>query len=65
MLGHVLIIISLAIVAAILLGGLVVMAVGGEVASKWSNRLMRYRILAQAGAVLLMLLILYFSSQHS
>ena len=64
MLGHILIIIALAVVAAILLAGLVVMAVGGEVAGKWSNRLMRYRVLAQAGAVLLMLLILYFSSSR-
>ena len=64
MLGNILVILSLVVVAAILLGGLVVMAIGGETSNKWSNRLMRYRVLAQAGAVLLMFLVLYFSTRH-
>ncbi len=65
MAGHIIIILALATVLVILLAGLVVMAIGGEVAGKWSNRLMRYRVLAQAIAVFLMLIILYFGSQHS
>lgn len=63
--AHILIILSLVLVAGILFAGLVVMAIGGETAGKWSNRLMRYRVLAQAGAILLLFLVLYFSSQHS
>jgi len=64
MVGHILIILALVTVAAILIAGLVVMAIGGEVAGKWSNKLMRYRVLAQGIAVLVLLLILYFSSAH-
>lgn len=64
MAGNILVILSLVLVAAILIGGLVVMAIGGETSSKWSNRLMRYRVLAQAGAILLMFLVLYFSTRH-
>jgi Hypoxia induced protein conserved region len=64
MVGHILIILALVTVAAILIAGLVVMAIGGEVAGKWSNKLMRYRVLAQGIAVLVLLLILYFSSPH-
>lgn len=64
MFGNILIILALVIVAAILIGGLVVMAIGGETSNKWSNRLMRYRVLAQAGAILVLFLVLYFSSRH-
>jgi hypothetical protein len=62
--GNVLIVLALAVVLIILLAGLFVMALGGSVAKEWSNRLMRYRVLAQAGAILLVLAVLYFSSQH-
>ena len=65
MVGNILIIVALVVVAGILIAGLVVMAMGGQVAGKWSNRLMRYRVLAQAVAILVLLLVLYFSSQHS
>ena len=61
--GNVLIIVMLAIVVAILLAGLFVMAIGGDVAKKWSNRLMRYRVLAQAVAILIVLAVVYFSVQ--
>lgn len=62
--GSILVIIALAVVLAILLAGLVVMAMGGQVSKEWSNRLMRYRILAQAVAILIVILVIYFSSQH-
>jgi hypothetical protein len=64
MIGKVLIIVSLIVVAVILLGGIVVMAIGGETAAKWSNVLMRYRILAQAIAVAILMIVLYASSNH-
>jgi hypothetical protein len=60
MFGKILIILALALVAAILLGGIVVMAIGGKTDARWSNVLMRYRIIAQAGALLLIALVVYF-----
>ena len=62
--GSVLVILALASVAIILLAGLFVMSMGGQIDRKWSNRLMRYRILAQAVAILIVLAVLYFSSQQ-
>jgi len=64
MIGKVLILVSLAVVALILLGGIVVMAIGGETGAKWSNVLMRYRVIAQAIAVAILMAVLYFSSGH-
>jgi hypothetical protein len=63
MFGNILIILALVVVAVILIGGLVVMAIGGETSNKWSNRLMRYRVLAQAVAILILLAVLYFSTR--
>ena len=62
MIGKILIILALAVVAVILLGGIVVMAIGGETSGRWSNLLMRYRIAAQAGALVIILLVVYFAS---
>jgi len=62
--GKVLIVIALGAVLAILLGGLFVMSLGGQISREWSNRLMRYRVLAQAIAILIVLAVLYFSSQQ-
>ena len=64
MIGKVLMILSMVAVAGILVAGIVVMAIGGETGAKWSNVLMRYRILAQAIAVAILMAVLYFSSQH-
>ncbi len=64
MMGKILILVSLAVVAAILFAGIAVMAIGGETNAKWSNVLMRYRVLAQAVAVGILLVVLYFSSRH-
>ena len=62
--GPILVVIALGVVVAILLAGLFVMAIGGDVSKKWSNRLMRYRVLAQAVAILIVLAVVYFSMQH-
>jgi hypothetical protein len=62
--GKVLVIVALGVVLAILLAGLFAMSLGGAVSREWSNRLMRYRVLAQAVAILIVLAVLYFSSQH-
>jgi hypothetical protein len=58
--GSVLVVIALGIVLAILLAGLFAMAMGGQVSKQWSNRLMRYRVLAQAVAILIVIAVLYF-----
>jgi hypothetical protein len=60
---NIVIILALLVVAGTLVAGLVVMARGGDVAGKWSNRLMRYRVLAQAVAVVILLLALYIKTQ--
>jgi len=62
--GKILVVIALAAVLFILLAGLFVMSLGGAVDKQWSNRLMRYRVLAQAVAILIVLAVLYFSSQQ-
>jgi NADH:ubiquinone oxidoreductase subunit 6 (subunit J) len=62
--GKVLVVVALGAVLVILLAGLFVMSLGGSIAKEWSNRLMRYRVLAQAVAILIVLAVLYFSSQH-
>ena len=64
MIGKILIVLLPVVVAVILIGGIVVMAIGGETSAKWSNVLMRYRILAQAIAFAILLLVLYASSNH-
>jgi hypothetical protein len=65
MTGTILILIALGVVAAVLFAGIVVMAIGGKTSSRWSNVLMRYRILAQAVALLVIALVVYIASKHS
>ncbi|MEO5620816.1 MAG: twin transmembrane helix small protein [Cypionkella sp.] len=51
------------VVLIILMIGIGGFAKGGEFNRKHSNRLMRYRIIAQAGAVVIILLIAYWRSR--
>ena len=62
--GNILVVVAMGVVLAILLAGLLVMSLGGKIDKQWSNRLMRYRVLAQAVAILIALAVLYFSSQQ-
>jgi hypothetical protein len=62
--GKILVAIALGAVLVILLAGLFVMSLGGVVAKEWSNRLMRYRVIAQAIAIIIVMAVLYFASQH-
>jgi len=64
MIWKILIVLSLLVVLGTLVAGIAVMAMGGKVDAKWSNVLMRYRILAQAIAVGVLMLALYASSGH-
>ena len=62
MAGQILVGIATAVVAVILMIGLYSLFRGGEFARTNSNRLMRLRVVAQAVAVLIIMLVLYFSS---
>ncbi|HLY06171.1 MAG TPA: twin transmembrane helix small protein [Rhizomicrobium sp.] len=59
--GGIVVGIALAAVVVILTAGLSTLFIGGEVQKHWSNRLMRYRVLAQAVAVLIVLAVLYLA----
>ena len=64
MTGTILILIALGVVAAILFAGVTVMAIGGKTSARWSNVLMRYRIVAQAVALLIIALVVYLASKR-
>jgi hypothetical protein len=61
--GQIIVAIALVAVALILVAGVSTMFVGGEFAKRWSNRLMRYRVLAQFAAIVIIMLVLYFSTR--
>jgi hypothetical protein len=58
---NILIIVSLLVVFVILCLGLFTLFKGGDTARTWSNRLMRYRVLAQFVAIIVLMTALYFS----
>jgi len=62
--GFIVVGIALAVVVLILAAGLSTLWVGGETQRRWSNRLMRYRVIAQAVALLIVLAVLYFVRGH-
>lgn len=49
----ILMVVAMGVTLAILVTGIVAMARGGEFNAKWSNRLMRYRIVAQGIAIVM------------
>lgn len=49
----ILMVVAMGVTLAILITGIVAMARGGEFNAKWSNRLMRYRIVAQGIAIVM------------
>jgi hypothetical protein len=63
MTGQVLVGLSVAAVAAVLMAGLYTLWIGGETGRNWSNRLMRIRVLAQFIAIIIIMTVLYFTSQ--
>jgi ABC-type dipeptide/oligopeptide/nickel transport system permease subunit len=60
--GWIVLIISLVALVSVLSWGVVTMGIGGEYNSKWSNKIMRYRVILQAIALLIFVIILSFSS---
>jgi hypothetical protein len=61
MTGKVFVGLAIALVAMVLIGGLYTLWKGGDVATSWSNRLMRLRVLAQFIAILIIMTVLYFA----
>ena len=62
--GFIVVGIALAAVLLILAAGLSTLWIGGETQRRWSNRLMRYRVIAQFIAILIVLMVLYFARGH-
>ena len=62
--GKTIILIAIVFVAMILMAGLYTLWKGGDVSRSWSNRLMRMRVLAQFVAIIIIMTVLYFTSQH-
>ncbi|HEY6578923.1 MAG TPA: twin transmembrane helix small protein [Rhizomicrobium sp.] len=62
--GFIVVGIALAAVVVILAAGLSTLWIGGDTQRRWSNRLMRYRVLAQAIAIVIVLAVLYFAKGH-
>lgn len=63
MTGQMLIVASVSAVALVLMAGLYTLWIGGETSRNWSNRLMRIRVLAQFIAIIIIMSVLYFTSQ--
>ena len=62
--GKVIVALAIGVVAVILCLGLSTLWLGGNVSRTWSNRLMRYRVLAQFIAILIIMTVLYFTQRH-
>jgi hypothetical protein len=62
--GKMLVAVAVGVVAMVLCLGLYTLWKGGAVAASWSNKLMRIRVLAQAIAIVIILLVLYFGQNH-
>jgi len=62
--AKVIVFIAIVVVALILIAGLYTLWVGGDTAKSWSNRLMRWRVLAQFIAIIVIMIVLYATSPH-
>jgi len=57
--GQALVAVALGVVLLILIAGFYVLFAGGQTSRNWSNRLMRYRVLAQFIAILIIMAMLF------
>ncbi|HEX7726550.1 MAG TPA: twin transmembrane helix small protein [Rhizomicrobium sp.] len=62
--GKAVVLIAIVTVGLILLAGLYTLWVGGDTSRTWSNRLMRWRVLAQFVAIIIIMIVLYATSPH-
>ena len=60
--GWIVLVICLLALVSVLVWGVVTMGIGGIYNSKWSNKIMRYRVFLQAIALLVFVVILAISS---
>ena len=60
--GWIVLVICLLALVSILIWGVVTMGIGGAYNSRWSNKIMRYRVFLQAIALLVFVVILAISS---
>ena len=63
LMGKLLVAIAVGIVFIVLCLGLYTLWRGGDTARSWSNKLMRIRVLAQFIAIVIIMLVLYFSQR--
>ena len=61
--GKILVGLAVGIVFIVLCLGLYTLWKGGDTARTWSNKLMRIRVLAQFIAIVIIMLVLYFSQR--
>ena len=61
--GKILVALAVGIVFIVLCLGLYTLWKGGDTARTWSNKLMRIRVLAQFIAIVIIMLVLYFSQR--
>ena len=61
--GKILVGVAVGIVFIVLCLGLYTLWRGGDTARTWSNKLMRIRVLAQFIAIVIIMLVLYFSQR--
>lgn len=62
--GIFLIVLAVLTVAGILGAGLYTLWRGGQLSKDWSNRLMRYRVIAQFVAICIIMLVAYATAKH-
>ena len=62
--GKVVVAVAVGVVFCILAAGLYTLWLGGDASKTWSNRLMRYRVLAQFVAIIIIMTMLYLTSRH-
>ena len=62
--GWFFLIICLIALVSVLSWGVITMGIGGQYNSKWSNKIMRYRVVIQAIALLVFVLLLAISSNN-
>ena len=60
--GWIVLVICLLVLVSVLIWGVVTMGIGGAYNSRWSNKIMRYRVFLQAIALLVFVVILAISS---
>jgi Hypoxia induced protein conserved region len=62
--GKAVVLIAIVTVGLILIAGLYTLWVGGDTSRTWSNRLMRWRVLAQFIAIIIIMTVAYCTSHH-